>query len=255
MLTGLAAAALYSGRGEAASSPVAYLETKVWRLHNTPENQSVRVADYLEHGLGPALTRAGGRLAGAFANVIGQDGPYYFTIAEYESFGALGEVLAKLRVDKEFQDQENKLAAGPGLPFVRVESSILRCFDNKPQLTIPDKPEQRPSRIFELRTYESQSFSALTRKVGMFNNGEMQIFERLGMRPIFFGETLVGPRQPNVTYMLSYDSLAARDELWHVFGSDPEWNKLSRQPELKDEQIVANISNVILRPLSFSAIR
>ena len=89
----------------------------------------------------------------------------------------------------------------------------------------------------------------------MFNNGEMQIFERLGMRPIFFGETIVGPKQPNLTYMLSYDSLAARDELWHAFGSDPEWKKLSTQPELKDEQIVANISNVILRPLWFSVIR
>ena len=82
LLAGLAASAIYAGRGEAATPQAAYLEAKVWRLHNTTENQSARVADYLEHGLGPALTRAGGRLAGAFANVIGQDGPYYFTVAE-----------------------------------------------------------------------------------------------------------------------------------------------------------------------------
>jgi hypothetical protein len=83
----------------------------------------------------------------------------------------------------------------------------------------------------------------------------MQIFERLGMRPVFFGETLVGPRQPNLMYMLSYDDLDARDKLWHAFGTDPEWKKLSTQPQLKDSEIVANISNVILRPLTFSAIR
>jgi hypothetical protein len=89
----------------------------------------------------------------------------------------------------------------------------------------------------------------------MFNNGEAQIFERLGMRPVFFGETIAGPKQPNLNYMLSYDDLAARDKLWYAFGSDPEWKKLSGQPQLKDAEIVANISNVILRPLTFSPIR
>jgi len=58
-----------------------------------------------------------------------------------------------------------------------------------------------------------------------------------------------------LTYMLSYDDLAARDKLWHDFGSDPEWRKLSGKPELKDSEIVANISNVILRPLTFSQTR
>jgi hypothetical protein len=89
----------------------------------------------------------------------------------------------------------------------------------------------------------------------MFNNGEMQIFERLGFRPVFFGETIVGPRQPNLMYMLSYANLGERDRLWKAFGSDPEWKKLSSRPELRDTEIVANISNVILAPLDFSPIR
>ena len=89
----------------------------------------------------------------------------------------------------------------------------------------------------------------------MFNNGEMQIFERLQMRPVFFGETIAGPRQPCLMYMLSYDSLDARDRLWRVFGADPEWNKLKSQPGLSDPEIVANISNVLLHPLPFSPTR
>jgi hypothetical protein len=75
------------------------------------------------------------------------------------------------------------------------------------------------------------------------------------MRPVFFGETIAGPRQPNLTYMLSFDNLAARDSLWHAFGSDPAWKTLSAKPELKDAEIVQNISNVILQPLKFSPIR
>jgi len=89
----------------------------------------------------------------------------------------------------------------------------------------------------------------------MFNGGEIGIFQRLGMRPIFIGESVIGPRQPNITYMLSFDSLAEREKCWQAFSADPEWKKLSAPPELKDAQVVANISNIILRPLPFSPLR
>ena len=231
------------------------LELTTWHLHNSAENQGTRVAAYLDSGLGPALSRAGAKLAGAFANVIGQEGPYYVTLAEYPSFKAYGDAVTALRSDPAHEQEIAKLSSGAAFPFGRVESSLLRSFDIMPRVTYPEAGEKRPPRVFELRTYESQSFLTLRRKVAMFNNGEARIFERLGMRPVFFGETFVGPRQPNLHYMLSYDDLAARDRLWGEFGSDPEWRKLSGEPQLKDAEIVANISNAILRPLAFSNIR
>ncbi len=161
------------------------------------------------------------------------------------------EVLGKLAADEAYQQAVREWSNGPGLPFVRVESSLLRSFDVMPQATIPKDVANRPARIFELRTYENQSFAARNTKVGMFNQGEAAIFERLGMKPVFFGETLIGPKLPNVMYMLTYDSLADRDRLWHAFGTDPEWKKLRAQPQLADSEIVANISNVILSPLPF----
>jgi len=255
MLAGLAASALMGTEGRAASAANTYLELKTWRLRNTPEDQGARVADYLEGGLATGLSRAGAQLIGAFSNVIAPDGPYYISLAQYPSLGVMQEVLTKLGSDGAYQQELQKLSAGPGLPFVRVDSSLLRSFDGMPAASVPESAEKRPPRIFELRTYESQSFITLARKIGMFNSGEMGIFERLGMRPVFFGETIIGSRQPSLTYMLSYDDLTARENLWHDFGSDPEWKKLSGRPELRDSEIVANISNVILRPLTFSAIR
>jgi hypothetical protein len=124
-----------------------------------------------------------------------------------------------------------------------------------PAVVLDDTSAKASPRIFELRTYESQTFATLPRKVDMFNRGEMQIFQRLGMKPVFFGETIIGPKQPNLMYMLSYDDLAARDRLWREFSSDPEWKKVSGPPEMKDPQIVSNISNVMLKPLPFSLVR
>jgi hypothetical protein len=255
LLAALSASALVGSSGRAAGTPNTFLDIKTWRFHNSAENQPARVADYLEAGLGPALERAGAKLAGVFSSVIGPDGPYYVSLSEFASLAAMQDALTKLASDESHQLELRKLSAGAGLPFVRVESSLLRSFDGMPAVAMTEAAEKRPPRIFELRTYESQSFVTLARKVGMFNNGEMQIFERLGMRPVFFGETIVGAKQPNLMYMLSYDDLAARDKLWHDFGTDPEWRKLSGRAELKDSEIVANISNVILRPLTFSGIR
>ena len=256
MLTGLAASALAAAASRPAEGKMnTYLELKTWRLHNSAENQPDRVADYLQHGLAPALERAGSRMAGAFANLIGPDGPYYITLTQYPSLGAMQETVTKMNSDEAHGRELQKLGSGPGLPFVRVESSLLRSFDVMPQIDVGTPGQAGASRIFELRTYESQNFATLARKVGMFNHGEAQIFQRLGMRPVFFGETIVGPRQPNLTYMLSYDDLTARDKLWQAFGHDEEWRKLSKQPGLTDPEIVANISNVILRPLRFSPIQ
>jgi NIPSNAP len=260
LLAGLAGSTLLAAenqttQNQAATVPSTFLEIKTWRLHNSAENQAVRLADYLENGLGPALARGGSKLAGAFSNVIGPDGPYYVTVTEHASLGGMQAALAKLTADEAHQQELQKLSADPGLPFVRVESSLLRSFDGMPAAAVSDPADKRPPRIFELRMYESQSFLTLARKVGMFNHGEMQIFQRLGMRPVFFGETIVGPKQPNLMYMLSYDDMDAHDRLWHDFVTDPAWKKLSAQPQLKDAEIVSNISNVILRPLTFSAIR
>src|SRR3569833_3095065 len=242
MLAGLTAAAAIieeKGRSETVSST--YLELRTWRLHYTHESQNMRVADYLEHGLGPALQRAGARLDGAFASLIAPDGPFYVTLTEFGSLAAMEQTLKKLSSDEQHRQALQKLGEGQGLPFVRVDSSLMRSFDAMPAPVLSRSAEKQHARIFELRTYESQTFTTLSRKVGMFNGGEMQIFQRLGMQPVFFGETIVGARQPNLTYMLSYDDLAARDRLWQAFGSDPEWNQLKNRPGLSDPEIVATI--------------
>ena len=73
--------------------------------------------------------------------------------------------------------------------------------------------------------------------------------------PVFFGETIVGRNLPNLTYMLCFESMAARDRLWNAFGNDQDWQKLRAKTGFSDADIVSNISNTILRPLAFSPIR
>ena len=256
LITGAAAmTASLASSSSAAESERTFLELATWRLHNSDESQLKRVSDYLETGHFPALARAGAKPIAALSNLISADGPFVFTIMQYASLAAMQQTLAALEADAAHLKALDTLNAGPGLPFVTVESSLLHSLNVIPSAVLPSDAATRPPRIFELRIYQSQSWPARQKKATMFNSGEIGIFERLGMRPVFIGESVIGPRQPNITYMLSFDSLAEREKHWQAFGSDPEWKKLSAPPELKDSQIVANISNLILRPLPFSPLR
>lgn len=256
MIAGVAAmSALSLAETQGAQMGRAFLEIKTWQLHNSQEDQARRLSEYLDRGLFPALNRAGAKPVGAFANLIGDGGPYIVSIVQYPSMGAIQETLAKLQTDAVYQAAVQQWSAGPGLPFVRIESTLLQSLNCLPEPAIPADIEGRHTRIFELRTYESQTLETVQQKAGMFNGGEIAIFQRLGMRPVFIGEALIGARMPCITYMLSFDNLDAREKLWQAFGSDPEWKRISAPANLKDAEIVANISNVMLRPLSFSPVR
>ncbi|PYV16202.1 MAG: NIPSNAP family containing protein, partial [Acidobacteria bacterium] len=83
---------------------------------------------------------------------------------------------------------------------------------------------------------------------------EIAIFRRTGLQPIFFGDTLIGTRQPQLTYMLVFESPEARERNWGQFIADPEWKKLSTTPGYTDAETVTSITNVLLRPAAYSQI-
>jgi hypothetical protein len=204
------------------------------------ELRSYQLRNGFSKNSGPATKIAGAGTVGLFNPVFGENTPYLLMLLTYSSLDEAEHIDEKLRVDS-------------GIDYVRYERTLLRAFSGMPQLQLP--PESKTGHIFELRTYESNSAATLRKKIEMFNNGEMQIFQRLGMNPVFFGEALIGSRLPHLTYMLAYDDLAARDRVWKAFGSDPAWLKLRSTPGLSDADIVSNISNSILRPAAFSDIR
>jgi hypothetical protein len=92
-------------------------------------------------------------------------------------------------------------------------------------------------------------------KMRMFTEmGEVDIFRRVGLTPVFFSRTVIGSRMPNLIYMLVHENLAGREKSWAAFGGDPEWKKLRSTPGYADAEIVSNITTIFLRPASYSQI-
>ncbi len=227
------------------------------RRYNLFSGQQLKVTEsYFSGALIPALGRLGLGPVGAFKLDIGPETPAYYLLIPGSSVETLAELDLRLAEDAEFLKSAdpfwNATSAAPA--FQRVEISLLAAFKGWPRLAPPAAAATKGKRIFQLRTYESPSDGEHVRKVEMFHSGEFEIFLNAGFHPVFFGDTLIGSRMPNLTYMLSFTDLAELDAKWDVFRNDPAWKKLSANPRYAFDAIVTNITNLILSPLDCSQI-
>jgi hypothetical protein len=211
---------------------------------------------YLSQALIPALTKLGMGPVGAFRLDFGPETPAYYVLIPGPDAAALAEVDLHLANDAEFLKAADPFWGAPAAApaFQRVEYSLLAAFEGWPKLTPPPSSATKAKRIFQLRTYESPSYRDHVVKVRMFHSGEFEIFTKAGFHMVFFGDTLVGSRMPNLTYMLSFSDSAELDAKWDIFRNDPAWKKLSADAQFAFEPIVSNITNLLLSPLSASQI-
>ena len=224
-----------------------YLEFRQYHLNIGSKKNWV--GDFLQNVGIPAMNRIGIGPVGVFNTTYGPNSPTLYVLMVHKSLDTVVNSASMLMADEQYRktDFVNTPLSEPA--YVRMESSLMLAFKGLPQLRAP---ENKP-RIFELRTYESHSIKAAKKKIEMFNEGgEIKIFLKTGLQPVFFGETIIGPKMPNLTYMLVFDNLADRDAKWKVFGDDPQWKELRNNPDYKDT--VSNITDIILSPTPYSQI-
>ena len=211
-----------------------------------------RLDSYLKDAYIPAMRRLGTGPIGVFSVMIGEDSPTIYVLTPHKTAESALLATSRLSADEEYMKAGKAfIEATPAAPpYMTLESSLHRAFETIPTLEVP---ENKP-RIFELRTYKSHSKQANRKKIEMFDKGEIGIFRRVGVQPVFFGETLIGKQTPNITYLVTFPDLAARDKNFGAFGADPEWKKLSAMPEYSATELVTTISNTILSPKPYSQI-
>jgi hypothetical protein len=241
--------------GEMASAAAADADREFYLLQQylvDNEAQRTRMETYLRQAAIPALNRAGVKPVGVFYPEEGIS-PLYVLLPS-KSPEPLLTLVDRLMADAEHVKQGADVVAAttPQAGFKRQESTLLRAFKGMPTL---ETPIRDPDRVMQLRIYESPSLGTGRKKIEMFNNaGEIKIFRRVGLNPVFFGEALVGPRMPNLTYMLMFRSRDEQKAAWGKFRTDPDWLKLRGMPEYADKTILCQITNLLLKPAPYSQI-
>lgn len=253
-LTVSGAAGLSAGTASAAKSSNQYIELRYFYLRNSRSNQGGRTREFMEKHHLPMAKRNEFGAVGYFNVYLGPNTPTIVMVIAHDSLADMEEKMARKRADKKWMAAADEFGSGEA-PFERAEFWLLRAFDGMPKLEVPSLTEGKPARLFDLRTYEGETFRDVREKIRMFNSEEIAIFRKTGIHPVFFGEAVFGSKLPNLTYMVWYDDMDARTAAWSKFIADPDWKRISKKPEWANAEVVSNITNTHLRPLPFSPIR
>lgn len=223
---------------------------------------------YLEKALIPAVTRHGAGPVGVFTETESTDRDILsgkqttttlltgkvrvFVLIVHPGSASVGALASQLETDEAYQQAAKPfLAALPTEPVVlQQETALFLALPGMPTLERPDRTKPR---LFNLRTYASHNDRAAAKKREMFQaGGELAIFRRVGLTPVFFASSLAGPAMPNLTYLLVFPDDAGRTEAWGRFVKDPAWVKLKAEPGFADKEILSGITNRLLTPRPYS---
>lgn len=258
-MTSLTAAVALTGVARAAE-PAArqVIELRTYRF--TTEAKLKTYADFLAQAYVPALNRAGATPVGVF-RLFKADNPKLtleadelklYVLIPHADLAAALSLTARLETDAVLAPLA-KAALGTPMNdplYERFESQFMLGFSACPRV---EAPTLAADRLLQLRIYESHNDERARLKIEMFNEGgEIALFRRLGLNPVFFGQSLAGTLLPNLTYMISFENAAAQEAAWVAFIKHPDWDKLKADPKYADT--VSRITNMVLRPLPGSQI-
>ena len=193
----LSIAMLPAGSSATAESPQ-YYEIRTYLLGEQGDAESIH--EYLRDAFVPAMNRQDVGPIGVFHNAPEDESgsPRVVVVIPHESADSIPVCKSKLAKDAEYQKAaKSYLARGPKhSPYERIESELLVAMDCMPLLKVPTNQLKNPNRVFEFRVYESANERLADLKVHMFNNGEVPIFLDCGIQPIFIGQAIIGPFNP-----------------------------------------------------------
>ncbi len=189
----------------------------------------------------------------AMESLIAPHMPQVAMIVGFASLEEMWNVHSKVLADPEFRAKFSAWQQGAEAPFESQTNILLEAANYSPELTFDKEPRKAP-RVFELRVYHSPSAPQLQALHERFAGPEIKIFHRSGIHPLFYSSTVFGPQLPNLTYLIPFDSLEAREKAWNAFGADPEWVKVRQESIDKHGQISSVIQISLYKATPYSPI-
>jgi len=232
------------------------IELRVYTVSDLAKKE--KLIQVFDEALIPALNRQEIKPVGVFwTNKDINDGNADFDLSVFVLFAhdtsrAALQMNSRLLADEVFLKAAAPILEAPMKEplYTELKSTLMTGFELCPGIEVPSLSKDR---ILQLRYYKSYNFVRNAAKVHMFDEGgELPLFRKCGMPPVFFGDTVFGDLMPNLTYMLGFENADAQKAGWKTFVESPEWAAMKDLPMYKD---TANtIINVMLKPSAGSQI-
>lgn len=236
----------------AQESKQVYLELKIYEYENAA--QEALIDDYLENAYLPALHKQGIESVGVFKPRPGEAnaGTQVFVLHAHRDLAEIEKLRLRLLKDEKFQGKAADFLQAPHdkAAFSREKVILMQAFEGFPGLETPEFKSKREDRVYELRSYESATDHLYRRKVAMFNEGESEIFVRLGFQPVFFGDVIAGDKMPRLIYLTTHANADAQKKNWDAFRTDSKWEEMKVMERYANT--VSHIDKWLLYPTPYS---
>ncbi len=238
------------GAGFGPNAPARYFAADRFLLRNG--SQLPRLHDYLGRFLLPAIegARAGRALVlEAFAAPHMPELMVIQPLASLDQLHSLQDGVRTAALESAFDE----LDSHPDGPFEQLDASLLEAAPYSPAA---DFGSLTPwPGVVERRVYHSPSWRSLLALHERFAGPEIAIFHRCGIRPFFYASTRLGADLPNLTYLIPFDNLAAREHAWTVFAHDEEWKRVREESVRAHGQVNARMSISLYKPAPYCRAR
>ena len=217
-------------------------------------SQPARIHNFFSKALLPAMNRVHKGPKIFLEAVIAPHMPTVTAIVGVESCDQIWSISKALFADKDFSKAFDEWEAGEA-PYVVGELLAARghrLFAG--DCGVAGEARGAP-RIFEMRTYHSPTARQLKALEERFAGPEIQIFHRSGIHPVLYSTTVFGENRPNLTYLIPFESLAAREKAWAAFSADEEWVRVRKESVDKYGQVSAVQNMSLHRAMAYSPVR
>ena len=230
-----------------------FYQLKIYTLDT--DEQVLSTDTYLEKAYLPGVKKIRERQIGVFKPRPNEEDSVRKIILLIP-FSTMAEFLS---LEEDLNNDQLYLTAGSSYlnaaydqpPYARIETIVLKAFEEMPAMQTPVLAGPRQDRIYELRSYESATERLYITKVDMFNaGGEVKLFDRLEFNAVFYGEVISGPKMPNLMYMTTFSDQTSREDHWSAFVEAPEWKELIAMP--KYDNTVSHADITFLYPTDYS---
>lgn len=185
----------------------------------TDAGQEQHLRSYISDALLPCLDQLRSTTRMCLEAIVAPHTPQTLLLSVYSSFDEMLEVRARIASDPRVRRAWAGIESAQVLDDVRSHVLIV----SEELVRSPAESAFIKSGLFEVRTWHAPAWR------GGLASEVSSVLRRIGVDPIVAGATVAGEHLPRFTYVVPFESLAARQQAWARLDGDAHWMEMQRE--------------------------
>ena len=174
---------------------------------------------YMSDTLLPCMDKVRGTPRMCLEAIVAPHTPQTLLLTMYSSLNEMLEERARIASDPRVRRAWAGIESAQVLDDVRSQVLIV----DEESVRFPAGSASVKSGLFEVRTWHAPAWRDVT------TSEVSSVLRRLGVDPIVAGATVAGEHLPRFTYVVPFESLAARQKVWDRLDGDAQWMEMQRE--------------------------